>query len=504
MNKSIIIIGAGMGGLATGVYGQINGYNTQIFEMHHSPGGQCTAWQRKGYTFDACIHHLFGCKPGSSIYQLWKELGAMPREMVGITECTSIASPEGKMFIDYYDLEKLRGHLTDLSPTDSRVIEQYIKGIKLISKNDPLDIMFTGSRLGLLKLLPSMPFLMKWLKMTMKQFGEKFSDPFLRQAFPLLVYSMPDAPIFLHLGRHAYGMTNNIQWPIGGAQKFAKSIDKRYQELGGIVHYRSKVEKILVLNDKAAGVKLSDGSEHYADYVISNADGRKTIMNMLEGKYLNEMVKDYCKEPPDEIIMAVNVFLGVNRDLSKEPSAIIMLLDKPEIIANHNCESLEIQIYSFDKTMAPQGKSTIKIELVSGYDYWKQLYEDKAKYDEAKQRVAQQVIDILERRFPGIRNQIEVIDVTTLVTWERYMGGTHGWNNFPNRAFNFSFIPKPSGKRYETTLPGLSNFYFTGVWATMAGALYINALSGKKTIQTICKKDGIKFKTKQKSGSGWI
>ena len=52
MHKSIIIIGAGMGGLASGIFGQLNDYRTQIFEMHTIPGGQCTSWVRKGYTFD--------------------------------------------------------------------------------------------------------------------------------------------------------------------------------------------------------------------------------------------------------------------------------------------------------------------------------------------------------------------------------------------------------------------------------------------------------------------
>ncbi|CAG0966401.1 4,4'-diapophytoene desaturase (4,4'-diapolycopene-forming) [Methanosarcinales archaeon] len=72
MQKSIIIIGAGMGGLASGIFGQLNGYRTQIFEMHSIPGGQCTSWKRKGYTFDVCIHHLFGCGPGTKINGLWK------------------------------------------------------------------------------------------------------------------------------------------------------------------------------------------------------------------------------------------------------------------------------------------------------------------------------------------------------------------------------------------------------------------------------------------------
>ena len=74
MEKSIIIIGAGIAGLSAGCYGRMNGYRTQIFEMHTSPGGLCTAWKRRGYTFDGCIHYLVGARPGLSFYRLWEEL----------------------------------------------------------------------------------------------------------------------------------------------------------------------------------------------------------------------------------------------------------------------------------------------------------------------------------------------------------------------------------------------------------------------------------------------
>ncbi|MDH5187312.1 MAG: NAD(P)-binding protein, partial [candidate division WOR-3 bacterium] len=135
MPRSIIIIGAGMGGMAAGIYGQINGYETQIFEMHTKPGGQCTSWKRKGYFFDPCIHHFFGCKPGSSVNQMWHELGALPRELVNIEACTAVASSDGKMFVDYYDLERLKNTLLKLSPADSKMIEQYIGSIKVFANN---------------------------------------------------------------------------------------------------------------------------------------------------------------------------------------------------------------------------------------------------------------------------------------------------------------------------------------------------------------------------------
>ncbi|MDY6932250.1 MAG: NAD(P)/FAD-dependent oxidoreductase [Halobacteriota archaeon] len=496
MAKSIIIIGAGMGGLAAGIYGQTNGYKTQIFEMHTEPGGQCTSWKRKGYTFDPCIHHFFGCRPGSIVYQMWRELGALPRELANIEDCTAIASPDGKMFVDYYDLERLENTLLKLSPSDSKKIGQYIGSIKRFANIKIDEVIDSGSLWKMITILPSMLSIQKWAKLNMHDFGEQFQDPFLRKAFALLVYSNPDAPLFFHLMRHSGGINGDIQWPVGGAAIFAKSIEGRYLALGGKVHYCSRVEKILVENDKAVGIKLVDGSEHRADIIISNADGRKTIFDMLDGKYINETVRGYCTSLSDETPFAVDVFLGINRNLSSEPSSLVLLLDQPVTIASHEYESIEAQLYGFDKSMAPAGKSTIKVELTASYAYWKKLYnDDRERYRQTKQNVAEQVIEILESHFHGINKQIEVIDVCTLMTWERYMGGSQGWFNLPNRKFEFFAKDDPSDKKFKTTLPGLSNFYFVGVWATMMGSLVDNAKSGKTIIQRICKKDGREFIT---------
>lgn len=61
--RSILFIGSGVGGLATGCYAQVNGYQATILEMHTTPGGLCTSWKRGGYTFDGCIHNLAGTAP---------------------------------------------------------------------------------------------------------------------------------------------------------------------------------------------------------------------------------------------------------------------------------------------------------------------------------------------------------------------------------------------------------------------------------------------------------
>jgi phytoene dehydrogenase-like protein len=74
--KSIVIVGAGMAGLSAGCYASMNGYKATILEMHDKPGGLCTAWKRRGYTFDISMHMLTGSKSGA-FHQMWQELGAL-------------------------------------------------------------------------------------------------------------------------------------------------------------------------------------------------------------------------------------------------------------------------------------------------------------------------------------------------------------------------------------------------------------------------------------------
>ena len=94
--QSIIIIGAGLAGLSAGCYARMNGYRTTIFEMHNIPGGLCTSWKRKGYTFDGCIHYLLGSRTGY-YHQFFKELGAVQnRPMIDNEEFLRIRSKSGE------------------------------------------------------------------------------------------------------------------------------------------------------------------------------------------------------------------------------------------------------------------------------------------------------------------------------------------------------------------------------------------------------------------------
>ena len=99
------------------------------------------------------------------------------------------------------------------------------------------------------------------------------------------------------------------------------ALAKRYRDLGGEIHYDSRVEKILVENDKAVGIRLTDGSEHRAGRVVSAADGYTTIFKMLDGKYADEKTREpYEKWPVFPPLLFVG--LGVNRTFENEPKTV--------------------------------------------------------------------------------------------------------------------------------------------------------------------------------------
>jgi len=77
-SREIIIIGAGLAGLSTGSYAQMNGYQSRIFEHHSQPGGVAAAWKRGEYFIDGGIHFVMGHKPGTGLYEIYQQLGIVP------------------------------------------------------------------------------------------------------------------------------------------------------------------------------------------------------------------------------------------------------------------------------------------------------------------------------------------------------------------------------------------------------------------------------------------
>lgn len=498
-DKSIIIIGAGFAGLSAGIYAQMNGYQTRIFELHSLPGGLCTAWKRKGYTIDGCVHWLVGSSPKSSMHRYWQEVGlSQNREFINLDEYARYEASDGRTVIFYTDVDRLEQHLLEFSPQDAVPIRDFANGIRAClgieppSDTDPFfKRLAKMAKMGLVFATKGRE-MQQWMKTTAIEFSERFKDPVLRSA--LLDLWIPEFSMFFMLFTFAYLHNKNAGYPIGGSLPMSLALAKRYERLGGVIQYDCRVEKILVENDTAVGVRLTDGSEHRAGRVISAADGYATIFKMLEGKYADQTTREpYEKWPIFSPLLYVGV--GVNRsfaDLPKTVSGITYELDQPIEVGDAMRERLPVHIFNQDPTLAPEGKTVLTVMLPSSHAYWQDLAQDRAAYEEKKDQVARTVVSLLEQRFPGIGSQVEMVDVATPLTFERYtgnwQGSFEGWLITPE---NSNFLMKPMSQ----TLPGLKNFYLCGQWVEPGGGLPTGVMSGRRLFQAVCKEDNRKFIT---------
>ena len=132
--KSVIIVGAGVAGLSAGCYARMNGYKATIVEMHDKPGGLLTAWKRKGYPIDGCIHWLVGSQK-LGFNRMWQELGMVQgREFVNADEFHRVEWPDGRTFVLYCDPDRLQQHITELSPEDAAAAKDLCDCIRAAMK----------------------------------------------------------------------------------------------------------------------------------------------------------------------------------------------------------------------------------------------------------------------------------------------------------------------------------------------------------------------------------
>jgi len=498
--KTMIVIGAGIAGLSAGCYAQMNGYRSRIYEMQAKPGGLCTAWQRKGYTIDYCIHWLTGSKPGGSMYRLWEEIGLVRGvELVDLDELYRYEGEDGRVVVIYRDLDRTERALAELSPTDAPLVRKFFGAARKMAGKDimadvpPRELM---GPIGGLKMMPRLlPYLRpyrKWGRQTLDEVAARFHDPLLARAFRAMW--PPQSSAFFMVMTFAMLHEGAAGYPIGGSLPLARNVERRYLELGGEVSYGARVDEILVEGGRAVGVRLEGGFEERADVVVSAADGHATIYGMLGGRYVGEVQRDlYERNALPLFTSIIFIGVGVGRDLSDEPQ-IVTGSDVPLAqvfdLGGRTYDRLHVRIHNFDPTLAPQGKTVLTCMLEADEPYWQRLRaDDKARYEAEKRLVADAVVATLERRYPGLTSQVEMTDVSTPATLVRYTGNWRG-------SFE-GWLPTPEWQMKDVprTLPGLSGFWMVGQWVAPGGGLPSGPMSARQVQQLICKGDGVKFRT---------
>jgi len=151
----------------------------------------------------------------------------------------------------------------------------------------------------------------------------------------------------------------------------------------------------------------------------------------------------------------VQVSLGLAQNLSQLPGFLTRLLDTPFYVdPSTHLEQVSFRFFHFDPTFAPAGKTSVTCFLPTrNFEYRARLQQqDSAGYRAEKQRIAEDVISLLERRIPEIRRAIEVIDVSTPATVIRYTG------NWQGSMEGWLLTPKSGYRKLPNHLPSLRRF----------------------------------------------
>jgi phytoene dehydrogenase-like protein len=490
-NKKLLIIGSGIAGLAAGCYGQMNGYETEIFEMHNQPGGLCTGWKRQGYTFDGCIDWLVGSNPQSRFHDFWMEIGALAgKKIIDRAEFQQVVDRDGRTCILYADLSKLEKHLLELSPVDEPQIRKFVAAVRrfagipiLIDK--PQELYGIGDIIKAVKIVPFLQDFNKYNKMSVAEFAGQFQDPLIRKA---LLSTMPPQTKALYLLFMLVWFNNHdAGFPIGGSLEFIRSITARYKALGGHFHFNSRVKKIIVKDHKACGLRLADGTEYYGDFIFSAIHGYATMFQLLDGQYIDEKLKGYYEKLPT--VAAVQVSLGVDYDLTGKPRHLLRILENPVNLGGTAIGAVPLKHYCYDPGLAPKGKSVVISLIEVPFDYWQQLSKNPDSYQAEKQQLADFVIKELAVQYPGTKGKVEVVDVATPLTYVRYTDTYKG-------AYMSWMLPSEiKSVVVPRTLTGLGNLFMIGQWASPPGGLSAALLTGRWAVQVLCKQDKRSFAT---------
>jgi phytoene dehydrogenase-like protein len=491
--KKVLIVGAGVAGLSAGIYARLNGYDAEIVEMHTVPGGQCTAWERKGYRFDYCLHWLVGTASGP-FHEVWHETGALSGDVQVVDPDIHVkfVDESGQSMYVYTDLERWEAHLRDIAPEDGRAIARMCadmrKSVKLDPFRDPPQLRNPFQYLrALWRQGPALQLMMKYGKMDCRAYFDRLG---LRNArlrhFLDSLYGDMDLSALAFLLMLAWFGQKNAGYPIGGSLPFATRMADRFRDLGGVLSLGRKVEQILVENGRATGLQLSDGSRIAGDYVISAADGHATLYDMLGGRYLTRQHRE-AYETWKLFTPLVQVSFGLKRAVPADAINTMYRAPGTRIGCTVLKSGYSLMNYAFDRTMAPEGRSVLVLRYDSPWELWEHM--DPKAYKAEKKRIEADARALLETRIPGIGADVDVVDVATPLSGVKYTGVWRGaYEGFLPAAGNLM-------KALPMTLPGLEGFYQIGQWLFPGGGLPPSAQSGRWVVQLMCRNDGRKFRS---------
>lgn len=478
-----VVIGSGLGGLSCAAAFARQGFKALVLEQHDKPGGYATSFKRPGgFEFDVSLHST-----------TVEERGGLHNLIPGFPEITDVdflphptlfraIFPEHDIRVPNRDVQGYIDILTKAFPAEKDGINALFEDMRGLQQ-EVGRLNAARGNVDMSRFPMDFPHLYRCAGSTWAQ----IIDPVIKDAKLKGIlsaqwgyYGLPPsklASIYYGMPLYAY-LTGGGFYPRGRSQTISNALVKFIEERGGRVLLNTRVEKILVQEGAACGVRTVEGREHPAKVVVSNANAYDTFHRMLEA---DSVPHEYLAKLDGYSVSlsSLQIFLGLKRDLvhaagitdseifyntGYDPEADYKTALAGESSGNPGfCLTLYDNIYD---GYSPKGKNTINILTLNGYDHWKP-YEadyrrgDKSAYNREKARIADGMIHQVEKvLMPGLSKAIEVKEIGTPLTNLRYT------SNYRGAIYGFDQTLGNSGAQRLPHKTPVKNLYLSGAWTS--------------------------------------
>lgn len=509
----VAIVGSGLGGLVAGAFLAREGAKVAIFESHYTAGGCATQFSRgpksARWTFDVGLHYIGDCREGGSIPRILGEVGAH----VDFSELDpggfdTLVFPDFRFRIPAH-LDLYRERLIDLFPHERRGIDRYVRLVRAVMNVGRTLEAHEGKRPPLAALAK---IAIDGLRLATKQnatMATVLDDTGIRDPRCRAVllgqsgdYGLPPSEVsaFLHMGLAGHYFRGAF-YPKGGGQVIADRLAERVEAMGGEVHLRTPVERILVENGRATGLRLAakagEGAKTVrAGVVLSNADLKRTLTELVGPQHLSSDVLVRTREYK----MAAALFMtfvglrGDGRDLGMSNSNIWQFdhydvegfykrADRgtgPIGISGCYITSASMKDRENATHHAPLGHTGVEVMAIvpgsperwgaqGSFGSWDYKHGDT--YLARKAEVEESLVARLEKLFPGAADRIVLRESASPMSHSRFTGASDG-TGYGLACTPDQFMKARPG--YRGPLPGL---YLTGA-STRAGHGIVGAMMG--------------------------
>ncbi len=426
MKKKVIIVGAGPGGLSTGMILAHRGYDVHVFERQNEVGGRNAPIRAEGYTFD--VGPTFVMLP-EVFADVFAQAGRDYHKELDIMELRTmyrLRYSDGRDFFVHHDKDALKKEFERVFPGEWEGYKRWYAFHEKKHKRviDCLRIPYqTWWSYFNKKILRALPYLQAH-RSVMSVLGDYFVSEDLKMAMAFQAKYLGMSPWYcpgtftiLPFMEHAFGVAHYR----GGVHQLSVAMARVLTEEGGQISLSTEVQKIIVKDKKAIGVILASGEEVMADEVIMNADFadgmRRLVPEVDRPSYTDKKL-----EKKGYSCSTFMLYLGVDKKYDMPHHNIFFGSDYRKNLAEISDEKVLPQDPAFyvqnacatDPSLAPEGKSTIYV-LVPVPNK-----EANIDWSVEKERYRDLVLKKIEERteMKDIREHIEVERIITPDDWQ--------------------------------------------------------------------------------------